>query len=189
MPLRGGGVTRSDAIWRSAHPDHLDAAGWAELRARGITTVIDLRNREERGAARSTVDGIRVLPLPLEKVDDAEYTTTWNNAWATPDFYAWGRAHWPELWSAVLVAVADAPGGVLIHCAGGRDRTGMVAALLLETVGVERQAVLDDYVRGIRESSRHDIDDHVAEYRNALDRLLDGLYPEPDLRRAAARLR
>ena len=176
-------------IWRAGHPDHLDDAGWAELHARGIRTVVDLRNPAERSHASEAPDGIRVFALPLEDVDDPEYTTTWDNDWATPDFYVWGRARWPELWSAVLSAVADSPGGVLIHCAGGRDRTGMVAAALLETAGVEREAVLDDYVRGIRESSRHDIDDDVDNYRAALDRLLDGLEPEPELRRAAARLR
>jgi protein-tyrosine phosphatase len=153
-----------------------------------VRTVVDLRNPAERIDASDAPDGIRVLPLPLEDVDDPEYTTTWDNDWATPDFYVWGRAHWPELWSAVLTAVADSPGGVLIHCAGGRDRTGMVAAVLLETAGVERRAILDDYVRGIRESSRRDIDGHVDDYRGALDRLLAGLQPEPELRRAAARL-
>jgi hypothetical protein len=47
--------------------------------------------------------------------------TTWQNDWATPDLYAWGRTRWPELWSAVLTAIAEATGGVLIHSAGGRD--------------------------------------------------------------------
>ena len=175
-------------IWRSGHPDRVDAAGWAELRGWGVRTVVDLRNPAERSGASDAVDGIRVLSLPLEDVDEPEYTTIWENDWATPDFYVWGRAHWPELWSAVLHAVAESPGGVLLHCAGGRDRTGMVVAVLLEMAGVERAAILDDYVRGIRESSRHDIDDHVDDYRAALNRLLDGLQPEPELRRAAARL-
>lgn len=176
-------------IWRAGHPDRLDEADWAELHTRGVRTVVDLRNSAERTDASDVVDGIQVLALPLEDVNDPEYTTTWDNDWATPEFYIWGRAHWPSLWSAVLTAVADSPGGVLIHCAGGRDRTGMVAAVLLETAGVERGAILDDYVRGIRESSRHDIDAHVGDYRAALDGLLDGLTPEPELQRAAARLR
>jgi hypothetical protein len=45
-----------------------------------------------------------------------------------------------------LEAVADAPaGGVLVHCAGGRDRTGLVAALLLRLAGVDAATVADDY--------------------------------------------
>ena len=175
-------------LWRSGHPDRLDAAGWAELRTAGITTVIDLRNAAERTAVNDGPDGVRVLHLPLEQVDDPEYTSTWDNDWATPDFYAWGRRRWPHLWTAVLQAVAEAPGGVLVHCAGGRDRTGMLTAVLLTAAGVERGAVLDDYVLGIRGSSRHDIDAHVDEYLTALDTMLDELEPEPELRRAATRL-
>jgi protein-tyrosine phosphatase len=181
-------VTRSGVVWRSGHPDRVDAAGWSDLSGRGISTVVDLRNAEERTAATAAPSGIHVLSLPLERVDDPEYSTTWAHDWATPDFYVWGRDRWPELWTAVLNAIADAPGGVLVHCAGGRDRTGMVAAVLLETAGVEREAILDDYVRGIRESSRRDVDAHVVDYRAALNRLLDDLEPESALRRAAARL-
>ncbi|MEP6844298.1 MAG: tyrosine-protein phosphatase [Pseudolysinimonas sp.] len=188
LPLRGGGVTRSRAIWRSGHLDRVDAAGWAELRTLGITTVVDLRNPEERAEANDGPDDIQVLSLPLEDTTDPQYFGTWNNDWATPDFSAWGRVRWPVLWSAVLTAIAEAPGGVLVHCAAGRDRTGLVSALLLETAGVERAAVLEDYVRGIRESSRHDIDEHVEEYSRALGRLLDDLHSEPELRRAAAKL-
>ena len=186
--MRAGGVTASGRIWRSGHPDRLDDAGWASLRAMGITTVVDLRNTAERGAANDAPDGIRVLHLPLEDVADPEYIGTWNHDWATPDFYVWGRTHWPELWSAALTAIAEAPGGVLIHCAGGRDRTGMVAAVLLEVAGVEREAILEDYVRGIRESSRHDIDSCADVYRAALNRMLDVLMPEPELVSAAKRL-
>jgi protein-tyrosine phosphatase len=186
-------MTRSGVYWRSGSPDRLDAAGWAELRASGITTVVDLRNPQERADVGNAPDGIRVLALPLEDVDDEQYATTWSHDWATPDFYVWGRSRWPELWSAVLGAIADAPGGVLFHCAGGRDRTGMVAAVLLEAAGVDRREVLDDYVLGIREAPRRDIDHHIDEYRSALDRLLDGIDGEPDrepeLHRAAARLR
>jgi protein-tyrosine phosphatase len=189
LPLRAGGSTRSGAVWRSAHPDDLDAAGWAELRDAGITTVVDLRNPVERARAADSPDGIQVLVLPLEDVDHPAYTGRWNNDWATPDFYAWGRESWPWLWTAVIGAIADAPGGVLIHCAAGRDRTGMVTAILLEAAGVRREVVLEDYVRGIRESSHRDIDAHIDEYRSALDRLLDHLDPEPELIRAADRLR
>lgn len=64
----------------------------------------------------------------------------------------------------------------------------MMTAAVLETAGVEREAILDDYVRGIRESDNRNIDDLVDDYREALGRLLDRWEPEPELRRAAARL-
>jgi protein tyrosine/serine phosphatase len=175
-------------LWRSGHPDRLDAEGWTRLRDAGITTVIDLRNADERARARDWLDGISIVHAPIEDVVHPEYLGRWNGDWATPDFFAWSHETWPDLWESAFAAIADAPGGVLLHCASGRDRTGMIIAALLETAGVEREAILDDYVRGIRESDNRNIDDHADDYREALDRLLDGLRPEPALRRAAARL-
>src|SRR4029453_10351317 len=46
----------------------------------------------------------------------------------------------------VMAAVAEAPeGGVLIHCAAGKDRTGLISALLLGLVGVPAATIADDY--------------------------------------------
>jgi protein tyrosine/serine phosphatase len=49
--------------------------------------------------------------------------------------------------SAILAlrAIAHAPGATLVHCAAGKDRTGTVIALALAEVGVERDAIVDDY--------------------------------------------
>jgi protein-tyrosine phosphatase len=50
------------------------------------------------------------------------------------------------LMAAAVAAVARAPeGGVLIHCAAGKDRTGLVSAMLLGTVGVPAATIADDY--------------------------------------------
>lgn len=153
-----------------------------------MRTVVDLRNPDERGEARDTLDGIHVVQSPIEDVEHPEYFGRWNGDWATPDFFAWGRVVWPELWRAVFAAIADAPGGVLLHCAAGRDRTGVVTAALLETAGVEREAILGDYVRGIRESDNRNIDDLVDVYRESLGRLLDKWDPEPQLVEAARKM-
>jgi protein-tyrosine phosphatase len=45
-----------------------------------------------------------------------------------------------------LRAIAEAPSTVLVHCAAGKDRTGVVVALALSVAGVEREAVVADYV-------------------------------------------
>jgi protein-tyrosine phosphatase len=189
LPLKGGGATRPGCIWRAGHPDGLDAAGWEQLRDLGITTVVDLRNAYERSLAHDTPDGIRIVHAPIEDVEHPAYFGRWKNDWATPDFFAWGRRTWPDLWRSAFAAIADASGGVLLHCAAGRDRTGMMTATLLQTAGVEREAVLDDYDRGIRESDNRNVDDLVDDYREALGRLLDRWEPEPELVTAALKLR
>jgi protein tyrosine/serine phosphatase len=52
----------------------------------------------------------------------------------------------PELFAAALGAIADAdPGAVVVHCAAGKDRTGLVVALALTVAGAERDIVAADY--------------------------------------------
>ncbi|WP_255572971.1 tyrosine-protein phosphatase [Cryobacterium sandaracinum] len=57
----------------------------------------------------------------------------------------------PERSVAVLSALASAPeGGVLFHCMGGRDRTGLIAMLLLAAIDTEPDAIVDDYLETVR---------------------------------------
>ena len=43
-------------------------------------------------------------------------------------------------------AIARADGAVLVHCAAGKDRTGVVVALALDAAGVDRDAIVGDYL-------------------------------------------
>jgi protein tyrosine/serine phosphatase len=52
----------------------------------------------------------------------------------------------PDSVVAALRAIADTPGAALVHCAAGKDRTGVIVALALLAVGVDRDAVIADYV-------------------------------------------
>jgi protein-tyrosine phosphatase len=191
LPRRGGGLT-ADSLWRSATPDVLDSDGWADLAQVGVCRIVDLRNAGERQPATGRPTDLEVVTVPLEDPDDPEYTSLWDRNWAHPDFYAWGLTHWPELWRAAFSAIAEAPVGVvLIHCAGGRDRTGMLSAILLEIADVERDAVLEDYARGVRGTNEmlrrqgrsvHEaavpddqLDAIIAKYSEALNGLLDRL--------------
>jgi protein-tyrosine phosphatase len=52
----------------------------------------------------------------------------------------------PQRCAAAVAAIAHAqPGGVIFHCGGGRDRTGLLALLLLALVDVEPESIADDY--------------------------------------------
>ena len=56
----------------------------------------------------------------------------------------------PHRSAAILAALAQAPeGGVLFHCAGGRDRTGLIATLLLRLAGATPEAIVDDYLLSV----------------------------------------
>ena len=54
--------------------------------------------------------------------------------------------HRPDSIVGALSDIAEGPGAVLVHCAAGKDRTGVVVALALEAAGVEREAILADYL-------------------------------------------
>lgn len=54
-------------------------------------------------------------------------------------------AHRPDSIVGALRAITDAPGAALVHCAAGKDRTGVVTAFALEVAGVDREEIAADY--------------------------------------------
>ncbi len=150
MPVAGGGLTRWVAVVRADSLDHLTAAGWAALVAHGIRTIVDLRNPDERAALPARREGVDGVHVPL---DDVEDRALWQELWdreldGTPLYYEPFLQRKPERCAAAVAAVARArPGGVVVHCGVGRDRTGLVSLLLLALAGVEPEAIAADYER------------------------------------------
>jgi protein-tyrosine phosphatase len=137
-------VIRADAL------DGLTAAGWTALVDHGVRTVIDLRNDDELAphAARRPAS-ITTLHLPLDASHDRDFWDLWDSGWqfGTPLYFGPHIERFPERSAAVLRAIAAArPGGVAVHCGGGRDRTGQVAMLLLALAGVAPEDIAADYV-------------------------------------------
>lgn len=54
--------------------------------------------------------------------------------------------HRPDSVVAALEDIAEGPGAALVHCAAGKDRTGVVVAMALSAVGVQRDAIIADYL-------------------------------------------
>lgn len=134
--LATSGATRCGVIFRSAAPTTLDAAACAELTRLGISTFIDLRESSEWMSLPDGVcPGVTVVhaPLPIPySLSAADYLAD---------------LHADASMKLVFETMANAPGGVLFHCTYGRDRSGVVAALLLRALGVNRADVLTDYSR------------------------------------------
>jgi protein-tyrosine phosphatase len=92
--------------------------------------------------------GIEVARVPLDDLDDTGF---WRRIWdegldGTPLYYRPFLEAKAGRCAAAVAAVADAgPGGVLVHCAVGRDRAGLVALSLLALVGVAPADIADDY--------------------------------------------
>ncbi len=128
-----GGVT----TWlvRSSNLDAIAADGAATLRDLGVTTVVDLRSEGERQDPH--VDA-RIVSVPL-------YDGIAPAHGAIDDVYAGLVEQRGGQIATAVAAIADAEGAALVHCAVGKDRTGLVVALALLAAGADRAAVVADY--------------------------------------------
>jgi protein-tyrosine phosphatase len=142
-----GRQTRRGAVVRSDTPDRLTAAGWSALHAYGIRTLVDLRNDSEVRAWNGyRPPGITILRTPLDDDADTRFWERWRHLYGTPLYYRTFLDHKPDRCAAAVEAIAQAPpGGVLFHCVAGRDRTGMLAFLLLGLAGVAPDDIASDY--------------------------------------------
>lgn len=154
----------------------MGARGWQQVRDLGVRTVVDLRLPGERESHPVRLpDGFAARHVDL---DGLEHYAFWADYWdnglcGTPVYYLPHLAAMPERITAVLQAIATAPpGGVLFHCAGGRDRTGLVAAVLLSAAQVDREAIVDDYLESIRTAGALAAASGVDDPNPAIDALL-----------------
>jgi rhodanese-related sulfurtransferase len=142
LPTETGGRTRPQVLLRSAAPlagdDDPDGFDWPPAE------VIDYRSPAElKGHPHPLTDrGARVHALPM-----LTSSLTWEDmpdlATVYPRFMRTGA---PVLVQTLRI-VAHADGPALVHCAAGKDRTGIATAVLLRAAGVTRDAVIADYTR------------------------------------------
>jgi len=119
----------------------------------GVSTVIDLRNpdelaREPHPFARENApkDLPTYLHLPLENREDVEAVKAQDNAPSVEAVYLIILERFKGQVARVIEAIANArEGAVLFHCFGGKDRTGLVAAMLLGVAGVPAEVIAEDY--------------------------------------------
>ena len=141
-PTRDGGETRYGAVVRADSVSLLSEAGWEALVDYGVRTVLDLRRTTSAMTIRRASCPSRSLHVPFMEASDEEWeeigpeidagsagprpTSRPRRATSTSSSSSASRADI----AAALPAVANAPeGGVVVHCVGGKDRTGLLVAL------------------------------------------------------------
>jgi protein-tyrosine phosphatase len=141
-------IVRADSVRR------LTQAGWDALVAYGIRTILDLRQTwelDEDPAAKLPVDVIHVSFFDEVSLDEqmaiaAEWFDAPDDVTAVRQAYLAMLERNAANVAAAISAVGRAKeGGVLVHCAGGKDRTGLVSALLLRLSGVSVADIAEDY--------------------------------------------
>ncbi|HEY6515438.1 MAG TPA: tyrosine-protein phosphatase [Steroidobacteraceae bacterium] len=148
-PTTDGAVTRRRSLLRADDLAQLSPEGLAALADYGIETVLDLRWPEEIATAPSPV--ARLLPR-------VRYVSVSLLADTPADWGALGghcaKEQWkctvlervqPRLRQALAAVAAAGPGPLLFHCVAGKDRTGVIAALLLALAQVVPAAIAADY--------------------------------------------
>jgi protein tyrosine/serine phosphatase len=156
-PTEDGGETRYDSVIRADSVRRLSDKGWAALVDYGVKTIIDLRTNDELAADPPVELPVEVLHIPFFETDrddwkelEASFEAIERSApdvpTATREIYMIFLEHFDRNVAAAIRAIANAPeGGVVIHCAGGKDRTGLLTALLLHVAGVDVDEIAADY--------------------------------------------
>jgi protein tyrosine/serine phosphatase len=131
----------------------LSATGVQALLAYGIRTIIDLRNADEQATdphpfvtPKPTTHDLTCRNIQLGQNASTTARDHIRSAPSRPDLYCRVLDHYQDGIAAVMSAIADAPpAGVLVHFHAGKDRTGMIAALLLALADVPDEVIAEDY--------------------------------------------
>jgi protein tyrosine/serine phosphatase len=158
LPTADGGRTRTGVLLRCGTPQQATPADVTWLRDDfGLRTVLDLRATEE--AAREGRGLLGQQPIAYHNVsflvtkwvfpDDPGHVVLVRNRSSSDrvDHYLNYLRLAGDSVAAAVQLVCDADNGpTLFHCAAGKDRTGVLAALVLTMVGVDRDTIIADYV-------------------------------------------
>ena len=140
-----GGVTRAGKLYRADALGRLGAEGREGLRGLGVRIVIDLRDDFEVQGLPDDLEGldVEVLRLPVFEGSGASASTVGATIVHLYDKIVFQHT---EVIVRALREIADTGDEpVVMHCTAGKDRTGIVVALALLAVGVDRETVVDDY--------------------------------------------
>ena len=158
MPTTSGGVVRPGVLYRSEGPASFGEVHRSELAMLGIKLVCDLRSDSEREQdPNDWTTAARLLNMDIT----ADLRVSTNAGWATlrdnPTLEAGKRAlavNYSEMPAQILPnlktlvdAVVDGGTPLLVHCTAGKDRTGVMIAILLTALGVPRELIISDYQR------------------------------------------
>lgn len=150
-PAAGSRRTRSRMLLRGDSLHRLDVHGVATLAALPLRSIIDLRSPRERTEYPTRLGRLQVTVhlIPLLEAQDGQPAMA--EDWTLLDSYLAAVRTRGSEFVEVARALA-APGALpsLFHCMAGKDRTGLVAAILLSALGVSDDIVTADFAQSSR---------------------------------------
>ncbi|AIT79805.1 tyrosine-protein phosphatase [Novosphingobium pentaromativorans] len=154
-PAFDGMQVRKGCIYRSAALSGLSGAMLETVRALGIHTIVDLRHNRERAAHPTPWEAMgctrywfrdhnQSTSAVGDRVSDPALTEEMSRT-GMNSLYRRLPYEQAEAYTRLFQALACGDMPVLFHCAVGKDRTGVAAALILAVLGVERDRIAADY--------------------------------------------
>ena len=172
--IRWRALFRADDLSALTRPDR------AVVRNLGIATVIDLRSRAEVERERFPVDEI---PVAFHHVPLVAALPAFDEFRRGPDFFT---AHYLDIAhlagdqiARALAIVADRKAHpVIVHCAAGKDRTGVLVAVVLALLGVADEVIAEDYAlsAAAMEALVGRIVERMPEQRDAIMEVADVMF-------------
>jgi protein-tyrosine phosphatase len=138
-PVQGGGSVRWRTLFRSDALHRLDPAAVAAVTALGLRSVIDLRTQPEVDLAPSPAGG-RVTHVPLLTGDLPEVPLSLSDL-----YHHLVDERGEQIGGAIAALCGGDAMPALVHCSAGKDRTGVVIALILAVLGVPDEVIAADY--------------------------------------------
>ena len=145
-----GHQTRWRRLFRADGLNRLSPDDRALLRDMGLATVIDLRTvdeGEQRGSFPVDEVPVRYHSLPLADVlPTPEEFAAWQEAsYVSTHYFDLVVGRGEVLARAINLLADDDALPAVVHCSAGKDRTGVLSALILAFLGVPDQTIVEDY--------------------------------------------
>jgi protein-tyrosine phosphatase len=158
-PTQGGGTVRWGRVYRAGVLSYFTDADHGTLRGLDVRAICDLRRAEEREREPSAwpLNTNQQRPEHLHWDDGANTPTLRSFAALRPntaagmfdamlDLYRVLPAWMAGRIRGLFECIANGSVPLVVHCAAGKDRTGVAVAVLLRAIGVSRQTAIEDYL-------------------------------------------
>jgi protein-tyrosine phosphatase len=164
MTTGDGRAVRGRALFRGASLHRLEPVHHELIAEIEIATAIDLRTGEEVGHGTYSSVGATVHHLPMFAATPTFEEPIEDPATALVDAYLWMLGQAGPAIAAALRLLADPDSyPAVVYCAAGKDRTGVLVAIVLDLLGVGRDQIAADYARSDAPAQA------LREWRAALD--------------------
>jgi protein-tyrosine phosphatase len=151
IPTTDGKTTKRGVFVRSGNLDKISVEGQQKLIDYGVKTVIDLRSEWEcrnypNVFSSSSLVQYKNLPVLSDELsENSQFKAKTGRAANLAGIYRVYFDNCQQAIGTIISTVAESPSTTVFHCYAGKDRTGIVAALLLSIASVDDATIAADY--------------------------------------------